>query len=167
MYYLIRALEPTRNMMGGHGFFIDLHPKIKELTHVLTQEMVDTKIDNMGRQWLDCCGYDALYDPDDPGFPDWDVEARKPHGPNVRPLFDARQIRVAWGPWGCEHICVPGNACGLDLSMSHFGGYFIDGEMLCPHNVDTWSQKTLLLLVFCSFMEDVILLSGASNNERK
>lgn len=157
MYYLIRSLEPTDGMMGGHGFCIDLHDNWRDLVAKcgLDQSKIDMLIRNCARGWLDCCGYDRIFDPDNCGA--WADKNKRP-GPDARPAYDHRSIRVAWGEWGPEHITVPGNACGLDIERHGFGT-FTGGAQLTPHNIDCWAQKQLLLIVFCRIAEDVVLFA--------
>lgn len=144
--YLIRGLDPRTDIaMGAHGFSIELSPQWRVMVAScgLTQEMVDKKILECGNDWLDSCGYK--------GKLSYDASKR---------LYEARHsIRIHWGEWGPEHITVPGNACGLDIDRNAFGTFIKNGAMLTPHNIDCWSQKQLLLIVFCSFAEDVVLFS--------
>lgn len=114
--------------------YLILHPMMKELAKKsgLTQDNVYAKIEKMGESWLDACGYKVeLY----------------------RPARCA--IRVAWGEWGIEHITVPGNACGLDISDNSFSCVFMNGRTMSPHNLDSWQQQNLLIMVFTSFMMDI------------
>lgn len=60
-------------------------------------------------------------------------------------------VMMRWGEWGLENIAVPGNACGLDISDDP--GAPLDGKLLLPHNVDSLSQKYLLLIVFTWFAD--------------
>lgn len=155
--YLIRYLCPHGTDPGCHGFTIDLFSQWKELvaSSEMTQEKVNTLIKTDGRRWLDRCGYNAIFDPDNCGF---QADKKKPHGPNAHPLYETSQIRVSWGEWGAEHITVPGNACGLDIDQRLFGR-LTDGPSLVPHNIDNWSQKQLLLIVFTELAADVVLFS--------
>lgn len=140
--YLIRGLCPRTDVMcGAHYFNVELSrdwPSLVEASGI-TQENVDHVIETNGRAWLDACGF-------------------KSSG-----LFDPRtSIRVAWGSWGTEHITVPGNACGLDIDHSDhsFGCFIENGRMLLPHNIDSWNQKNLLLIVFTEFAESIVCRSG-------
>lgn len=133
--YLIDGLHPRTDIpIGRFCLHVHLHPMMKELSKKcgLTQEMVNTKVEKLGPSWLTSCGFDSkLYEP-------------------------ARcAIRIAWGEWGIEHITVPGNACGLDISDGAFGCVFRNGRTLSPHNLDSWGQQNLLLMVFTSFMADI------------
>jgi len=155
MYYDIVGLCPRLGQIGGHGFRIKLYREWKVLVanRELTQEQVDTVIDNQGRTWLDACGYGSIFDPDNCGI---HKNPKKPAGPDARPLYNPGQdLRVTWGDWGPEHITVPGNACGLDLS--NVAGAPRDGRVLSPHNIDNTNQKLLLLVVFSWFANDLVL----------
>jgi hypothetical protein len=132
--------------MGCHGFSIELSPSWKEMVAAsgLDQSSVNHKIRTCGNDWLDACGYGSKCIDD----------------PSQR-LYEARHaIRIQWGEWGPEHISVPGNACGLDIDRQAFGSFIPKAAMLHPHNIDCWAQKQCLLMVFCSFAEDVVLFSG-------
>ncbi len=158
MYYAIQGLCPRNDIsMGAHGFSISLHPEWKDLVAKceLSQEKIDRLIEAMGRTWLDACGFNAIYDPDNCGA--WRDKALPP-GPNARPMYSHREIRVSWGEWGAEHITVPGNACGLDIERHSFNS-LLRGPSLTPHNIDCWSQKQLFLIVFCEIANDIILFS--------
>lgn len=158
--YHIDGLCP-RPEMGGCGFTIQLWPEFRVAVAKsgITQKMANTAITNLHRQWLDGCGYSAIYDPDDDPMEAWKLKHglidKRKFGPNARPFYDAHSIRVSWGEWGPEHITVPGNACGLDLNRS----YVHDGMALFPHNVDTRDQAMLLLVVFTWFAGSVFLQS--------
>lgn len=156
MFYLIRSICPTDHSVGRHGFAIELHPKWRDLVVVgdMNQERVNQTIERFGRQWLDCCGFDAMHDPDNYGHL---RDPKKPPGPNARKIYEPRtSIRVQWGEWGPEHISVPGNACGLDIERNGFG-CLLHGAVLQPHNVDSWSQKQLLLIAFTYIAETMVL----------
>ncbi len=156
MYYDIVNLCPRVDIsMGSHAFAIKLYPGFKDMVAArnLNQKSVNTAIEHMGRCWLDACGYDSIFDPDNCGG---DQDKNIPPGPNARPLYRPNQgLRVSWGDWGPEHITVPGNACGLDLDDSFSAPK--GGRVLQPHNVDSWSQKQLLLITFCWFAENMSL----------
>lgn len=126
-YYNIKGLCP--NGRGDCGFAIDLSPTWPEAVKLanLDQNKVNHAIQTMGRQWLDGCGFAWI---------------------------DTYLIRVQWGEWGPEHITVPGDACGLDLSRS-IGG-FKGGMSLTPHNVDNIRQAHLLLVVFTFFANEIV-----------
>ena len=154
MFYSICGLHP-RGGMGGFGFSVKLWPEFRDAVEMrgLTQHGVDTAVENMGRSWLDICGYGQLFDPDNCGF---QRDKRKPPGPKARPMYKPnRDLRVTWGEWGPEHVTVPGDACGLDLSDSIPSPR--GGRVLLPHNVDNWRQVHLLLVVFCWFADDLAL----------
>ncbi len=162
--YVIRCLCPRTDIdMGCHGFSIDISAEWKEIVAAsgLTQEKIDYKLKLCGNAWLDACGYGTMYDPDAEFDPLHDRS--KPHGPNTRRLYDVSRgcaLRVKWGEWGCEHIEVPGSATGLDIERNSFGSVFRGGVRLLPHNIDCWSQKQLLLIVFTEFAEDVVLMGS-------
>jgi hypothetical protein len=152
MLYHIAGYNPSPGM-GDAGFCIKLWPAWREAVagRALTQKEVDTGIANLGRSWLDGHGYNAIFDPDNCG-PDAE---NAPLGPNARPLYDVRSIRVSWGEWGPEHITVPGNACGLDKALNGFGAPR-GGHILVPHNVDSVRQASLLLTVFLFFADTLV-----------
>ncbi len=131
--YLIRGLEPMPEVMAAHSFSIELSPQWRVMANEsgLDQEKVNTKITRMSSAWIEAVGLK-------PGM---------------------REIRVDWGDWGPRHITVPGNACGLDIDERAFGTFIDGGAMLLPHNVDSWAQKQMLLMTFCSLAEDVVLFS--------
>lgn len=156
MIYCIQGLcHRTDIDMGRHGFCVSLHPCVPELVAKsgIDQAGTDRAVECYGRMWLDCAGFDRIFDPDNCGH---GRGASLVPGPNARPAhrpgFD---LRVTWGDWGPEHISVPGNACGLDLAAS-VGCVFPGGRILAPHNVDSLAQKYLLLMVFCSLAEHVL-----------
>lgn len=166
MYYAICNLCPSGGEMGRHGFTISLHDKWKCLVAEsgLTQTEVNKSIEFLGSDWLDECGYNQMYDPDNCGHL---ADRSKPSGPNAKPMYDPRtSIRVTLGEWGLEHITVPGNACGLDIERRSFSS-ILRGAALTPHNIDCWRQKQLLLVVFCWFAESIILASTASQPVRE
>lgn len=185
MYYLIRNLTPrTDTTLGAHYFSIDLHPRMRDLVarSGLKQNDVNAYVENRARSWLDACGYDDLWDPDDPGFHGWDIPARRTqvvrdaegnrtdkwmYGKNARPLYDAHSIRVRWSEWGCHNIQVPGNACGLDICDHEHAlcCVFHRGATLSPHNIDCWAQKQLFLLIFTDLMETVALRGDAYDTQ--
>ena len=163
--YIIRNLSPRTDIhVGAHGFCIELCKEWPELVRLseLTQEKVEHKILKMGAEWLDACGYDRMYDPNNPGR-----EARSRDMARMKPevargferLHGARSIRVQWGKWGIEHLDVPGNACGLDIDKGGMFSLLPGSAILQPHNIDCWSQKNLLLIVFTSIAEDVLIFS--------
>ena len=142
MYYLIRSLTPlTHVSIGAHAFCIDLHENWRSLVKRsgMTQEKADTHLAVMGRQWLTACGFKKIFEV-------------------------GHDLRIGWGEWGVEHITVPGNACGLDIEKDGFGT-FTGGAQLVPHNVDSWQQKQLLLIVFCALAEDVVLFADVRKDE--
>lgn len=144
MYLLRNFCHRTDIDMGVHGFCIDLHPDVPALVEAsgIDQEHADTALSRICKLWLQRCGFKHyLHDGDDDR--------------SVRCL-----VRIGWGEWGPEHISVPGNACGLDISDS-CGCLFPGGRMLSPHNVDTLAQKYLLTTVFCFFVESIYLQSRA------
>lgn len=132
MYYSIVGLSPRTDIdIGRHGFCIYLHDKFKWLVSIgnIDQSCVNHVIEQLGIEWLNACGYQ-----------------------NYKP----RDIRVSWGEWGPEHITVPGNACGLDIDHCALGNP-LGGPALYPHNIDSWSQKQLLLIVFCYLVESLTI----------
>jgi hypothetical protein len=163
MYYNISGLSPVSHMgMGRHAFTILLHPLWRELVErsELDQKHIDTMIARMGRNWLDGCGYDRLRRVDEGPEPVGLDSIFAPKTPPPKPehlYVPERDIKVQWGGWGPEHICVPGNACGLDLSSQ--GSMKVKGGMvLCPHNIDSWPQKQLLLIIFTEIATTLYLL---------
>lgn len=161
MHYDIEGLEPLDHVsVGRHAFCITLHPGWFELVRdsKLTQEWIDRVIGQRGRRWLDCCGFDSMFDIDNCGA---DADRSKPPGPRAEKSYKPLQdLRVQWGPWGPEHIVVPGNACGLDLDTSGGAMATSGGRVLCPHNIDTWEQKNLLLIVFTFIASSMALLTA-------
>jgi hypothetical protein len=165
MYYHIQGLCPT-GQMSGAGFHIQLWPEWKALVSEsrLEQKNCDIAIERMGRTWLDGCGFDAMYDPDQ--SPD-DRFNKKKMGPNARPLYEPRtSLRVRWGEWGPEHIDVPGDACGLDID-DHAFSRPKGGVTLLPHNVDSIRQAHLLLVVFTFFADCIISTHEYNKIQRK
>jgi len=141
--------------MSGWGFAIMLYPAWRDAVTKfnIDQQRVNNLIESHGRMWLDICGYDVIYDPDNCGF---DKDEDKEPGPEARPMYQPNlDLRVAWGEWGPEHITVPGNACGLDLDSGISAP--IDGKSLAPHNVDCMKQAYLLQLVFSWFGNAIAL----------
>lgn len=171
MSYAIRNLcHRTDISMSAHGFAIDLSADFRAAVELanLDQENVNRHIESMGRTWLDATGFGGFHDPDDHRLPIHRERNPLPPGPNARPLYSHREIRVSWGEWGPEHISVPGNACGLDIDRSPgFSVFEIGTERasLYPHNVDSLFQKYLLLIVFTELAESVLVLAR-SNIER-
>lgn len=165
--YLIRNLCPCQGVdMGRHGFTIELGPEWLELVEKsgMTSEHVARLIETKGRMWLDACGFIAIYDPDNCGHL---ADKKKPPGPNARPMYEPRtSLRFQWGRWGLEHLTVPGDACGLDLDSRMFGAY-LGGAALTPHNIDSWKQKQLLLIVFCEVAEDIVLFAKSGGLKAK
>ncbi len=155
MYYSIDGLCPSGQTLSGYGFLVKLFPGFKEMVaaYDLDQDGVNRVIDRYGQTWLDVCGYDSVYDPDNYGI---NKDASAAPGPNARPLHEPNYaLRVSWGEWGPEHITVPGNACGLDISKGIHAPR--NGRILVPHNVDGWPQVQLLLITFCWFAEALSL----------
>lgn len=126
MNYQITSLCPRSDLaLGGWGFGIKLFPEFRKAVEVskLTQDKACKAIENMGRFWLDDCGFNAIFD--------YDGEKTHLYKPN-------QELRVTWGEWGLEHITVPGNACGLDIDNGISAP--IDGRVLQPHNVDSMQK---------------------------
>ena len=114
MFYSIEQLCPVSDDgMSAFGLGIKLYPLFKTAVQrrpELDQSAVDHVIRTHGREWLDRCGFDAIFDPDNCGF---DRDLEKPPGPNAEPMYQpGHHLRVTWGEWGPEHITVPGDACG-------------------------------------------------------
>lgn len=144
MLYHVAGYAPESGM-GSAGFTVQLWPSWKDAvasyTPAITQQCANRVVETMGRQWLDGHGYNRMTDDDDG---------------NKRHLYEPRTaIRVSWGEWGPEHITVPGNACGLDLSDSIWSPR--NGRVLLPHNVDSVYQASLLLAVFLFFADTFVL----------
>ena len=141
MNYQITSLCPRFDLsMGGWGFGIKLFPGFREAveTSKITQDQAYKAIENMGRFWLDGCGFNAMFDYDG----------------NKTPLYKPNQdLRITWGEWGPEHITVPGNACGLDIDDGI--GAPRNGKVLQPHNIDSMQQAMLLIIVFTWFAETI------------
>ena len=165
MFYDIEGLEPS-HCMGGYGFLIRLHPNCRELVAAsgIDQDKAEAVLSRMGRHWLDCCGYDSIFDPDNCGHL---ADRKLPPGPNARHSYQPnRDLRITWGEWGLEHITVPGNACGLDLDARSLHSPR-GGRVLVPHNVDCWSQVQLLLIVFTWFAHTLVLHAECNYDKRK
>ena len=154
MNYQIVGLSPRLDLtLGGWGFVIRLFPDFKKAVKKsgITSENAHRAIKNMGRGWLDGCGFNQLYDPDQNSF---ERRNNKPPGPNAKPLYDpGMDLRITWGEWGLEHITVPGNACGLDISEGIMAPR--NGRILSPHNIDSMRQAMLFLVVFTWFAESI------------
>jgi hypothetical protein len=148
MYYDIESFCPIPKCgMGAHSFSITLYAGWKELVEMacLDQDRVDRLIELRGREWLDACGFDRIFDPDNCGF---DADKTLPPGPRAYPTYrPPTDLRIKWGEWGPEHIMVPGDACGLNIDK-HCPGLCDDSACLLPHNIDTWNQKNLLMIAF-------------------
>lgn len=159
MYHITSLCPRTDISLGRCGFSIMLYPDWRDAVKasVLTQADINCAIKNLHRAWLDGCGFNQMYDPDSDPMADWQAKhlgkVRK-LGPNARHLYGPHDIRVDWGEWGPEHITVPGNACGLDLSDGI--GLPTNGKALDPHNVDNFGQVILLLTVFTTLADHVI-----------
>jgi hypothetical protein len=164
MFYNITGLCPhcPHPESSGCGFSIQLWPIWKELVgkSKLTQEHVNNAIETMHRGWLDGCGYAEMYDPDEDPLEMWKEKhllSKRKLGPKSRHLYGPHSIHISWGEWGPEHITVPGNACGLDISDQ--GRPYHGGKALLPHNVDHRDQAMLLLVVFTWFADSILLHS--------
>ena len=145
MNYQITGLCPRTDMdMSAWRFCIKLYP---EFRIAVSKSGIDEKkaysaIENMGRYWLDGCGFNGIFK----------------YGGEEKPLYKPNQeLRISWGEWGPEHITVPGNACGLDIGEGIEAPK--DGRILLPHNVDSMAQAMLLLIVFTWFAETIDLLA--------
>lgn len=151
--YHIRCLVPRNDhYLGNHGFCIDLHPSYKDyvLRSGITQDKIDFYIKNEGNRWLDCLGYNGTYNSID--------ELGNTQQKRIYEVSSS--IKVEWGEWGLEHILVPGNACTLDLEKDPLASSFKLGARLEPHNIDSWSQKNLMLLIFTQISDLVIVLGS-------
>ena len=141
MNYQIISLCPRGDLgLGGWGFCIKLYSgfKVAVLESGIDQKQAYTVVENMGRVWLDGCGFNKLFDHDD--------KKEFLFKPN-------RDLLISWGEWGPEHITVPGNACGLDIADGIMCPE--DGKILVPHNIDAMRQAMLLLMVFTWFAEAI------------
>ena len=155
MYYDLVGLCPRTDIdMGRHEFIVKLYPEWKELVAAseIDADKAAMVVKNMGRAWLDACGYSQIFDIDNCGLA---ADPKRPPGPNARPLYGVESIRLSWGEWGIEHLDVPGNACGLDIDRGF--GCPRGGRVLLPHNIDSVNQKLLLLVVFTWFAEAMTL----------
>lgn len=158
MYYTIEGLCPIDHMdIGRHAFGIHLHPQWRDLVarSSLTQEKINGMLLKLGRFWLDACGFDRHTMPEMSGLDDIFTDKTK-----LRPKYSflpLRDLSVKWGEWGVEHITVPGNACGLDITDGIPAPRY--GRYLSPHNIDGWNQKYLLLLAFTHIASAVVTLS--------
>jgi len=145
MHYQIVGLCPVKDhLLGGWGFGIKLFPEFKECVKKskINSDQSFKAVEQMGRIWLDSCGYGR----------------KMSFNGKERYLYEVNMdLRVSWGDWGPEHITVPGDACGLDISDSIMGP--TNGKYLSPHNVDTMNQAMLLLIVFTWFAESIYILS--------
>ena len=158
MLYNIYGLCPSKEL-GGKGFAIQLWPGWRDAwqSHPLTQDQVNKVIEHMHRIWLDGCGFDAIYDPEEDPLDRWKAQkAGQPRklSTKARPMYGAHDIRIQWGEWGPEHITVPGNACGLDLDQGMNAP--LHGRILSPHNIDSLGQVVLLLVVFSWFANHIV-----------
>lgn len=152
--YSIDCLCPTGGL-GGYGFVIHLSPEFKEAVKRsgINQESADHVIKTFGLEWLQKCGFSDYFDIENCGYT---KEQRELPSLETRPLYTYREIRIRWGEWGLEHISIPGNACGLDIG-GNFGCVFENGQLLTPHNVDSWNQVNLLLIIFTWFAHSMTL----------
>jgi hypothetical protein len=147
-WYHIEGLCPRTDIsLGRCGFIIQLFQPWKDAVAAskLNQEMIHAMIKNMHRSWLDGCGFDQIYDPEEDPLDRWKSEKlSKPRklSKAARPFYDEHSIQVRWGEWGPEHITVPGNACGLDIDD------YVRQKILAPHNIDNTNQVILLLTIF-------------------
>lgn len=158
LYHLVGLCPQSR--MSGAGFCIHLFPEWKEAVARWNKDQaaINTAIENMHRVWLDGCGFNAIFDPNEDPMDKWQREKMgKPRKPSkdARPLYDEHSVRVQWGEWGPEHLTVPGDACGLDLDKGY--GCPRDGRVLGPHNVDSIAQAHLLLVIFTWFAGCIVL----------
>lgn len=162
MYHITNLCPRTDISMGRCGFSIQLFPDWKKAVEKsnLNQKAINDLIEHFGRAWLDGCGYGQMYDPDQSPLDTWkqkETGQMRKLGPNARKLYQPNQIRVQWGEWGPEHITVPGDACGLDISIDGFG-CAKDGASLHPHNIDNMHQIVLILVVFTTIADYLVNL---------
>jgi len=146
MNYDIVGLCPRSDLsIGAWGFSIKLYPEFKNQVSQseLTADNARETISKLGRSWLDGCGFEEKYE--------IDGEEKWLYTPN-------QDLRVSWGEWGLEHITVPGNACGLDITGG-IGAPIGGGKCLAPHNIDSMRQTMLLLVVFTWFTESIGILA--------
>lgn len=155
MYHIVGLCPRTDIAMSRCNFGIALYPAWRDAVKAsgITQENIQAAIKNYHRVWLDGCGFSEMFDPDRAPMAFLREERKAKLGPSARPLYDIHSIRIAWGEWGPEHITVPGNACGLDIERRSYRG----GAMLQPHNIDGIDQAMLLLTVFTTLADHVIL----------
>jgi hypothetical protein len=142
--YHISNYNPAPGM-GSGGFNILLFPAwrdaLRDYPYPIGPKEINRVIEGLGRQWLDGHGYSQMTD----------------YGDGPRRIWDARtSIRIGWGEWGPEHICVPGNACGLDIDRDSIWAPR-GGTVLLPHNVDSVAQASLLLTIFLFFADTIVL----------
>lgn len=162
--YSIDGLCPTGHPLGGYGFSIYLSPQFRDAVAAanVTQEQVDRVIKVYGVEWLQKCGLNHYFDPENCGY---DAEEHAVPSPRTRPSYNGTGLRICWGEWGPEHITVPGNACGLDIDdglCNPFNG----GKTLQPHNVDSWGQVCCLLIAFTWFAHYVFLEQRVKKDEQ-
>jgi hypothetical protein len=152
MLYQVQMMAPRLDMQQC-PVQVNLWPEWKDAVarYDINQEKANRVIESLHRPWLDGCGWNRMYDPDNAGCY---RDETMPLGPNARKVYGPHDIRITWGEWGPEHITVPGNACGLDLS--HSIGSAPRGMSLLPHNVDTMRQAYLLLVIFTWFGDAII-----------
>lgn len=163
--YSIDQLCPSGQPIGGYGFAIHLHPDYHAAVKAsgYTQEHANMAVKAFGLEWLQKCGFNNYFDPENTGF-----GANKAAIPSAetKPSYSHREIRITWGEWGIEHISVPGNACGLDISRG-MGNPFEGGRSLTPHNIDSWSQVMLLLVAFTWLTNSVLISARCAESEKK
>lgn len=162
MMYHIQGLCPRTDIaMSRCNFSIQLFPAWREEVKRFdkTQADINRAVGKLARAWLDGCGFDAMYDPEEEDALDrWKAELQgepRKLSKSAQKLYTERDVRVTWGEWGPEHITVPGNACGLDLDSGI--GAPCGGKVLNPHNIDTLSQVILLLTVFTWFADCLVM----------
>ncbi len=142
MYLIRHFCHLSDRSMGAHDFAIELHPDFRDRVAKsgITQEIVDSIIQEDGKEWLKAAGYGS-------------------------PLL-IEKLRVKWGEWGPEHITVPGNSCGLDLEKRP-STVFRGGARLNPHNIDSLAQKYLLTIVFTELAVQATLYSWKAPSNDK
>ena len=150
-YQIVGLCNSVSDKMGCWGFSIRLFPGFKEdvKDSEFTSENIRNAIKNMGRQWLDSCGFDNLSE--------YDGKKEFLYKPEM-------DLRISWGEWGPEHISVPGDACGLDIGSGI--GSPPGGRALHPHNIDSMRQTMLILAVF-TWIAEMVQMVAEGNRENQ
>lgn len=129
----------------GFGFSIRVFPGWKTLVSrimIPDHESQKNWMDSVGSELLEGCGYDL----------------------KVYGRFGA--IRLSFGEWGLEHITIPGNGCGLDITSDSC--FCPDGgRVMLSHNVDSMKQAYLLQCIFNWWANHWILEDDLNSAVRK